>query len=106
MKLITKQIERKLEKTPLYSTDGVELQDKAVLVKFFTPWGRGSWYVFEAKREDGDWMFFGYCTSPLGSDCDEMGYFTMGQLKELTGPFGLGIERDKFGPAKMSEVLS
>ena len=107
MKLITKQIERKLEKTPLYSTDGVELVDKNILVKFFTPWGCGSWFVFEAERQDdGDWRFFGYVESPLGSDCNEMGYFTMSQLTELRGPMGLTIERDLYGPKKMTEVLS
>ena len=40
MKLITKAIEKKLAKFPLYSTDGKE--NKEVIVKFFNPCGAGT----------------------------------------------------------------
>lgn len=95
MKLITKPIERKLDRAPLYTHDGKPACQVPVIVKFFDPTGRGAWYVTEAERgESGDWEFFGYCRSPLGPDCDEMGYFTLNQLQSVRGRFGLGIERD------------
>ena len=37
MKLMTKEIEKKLEKAPLYSKDG-QGKDAEVVCKFFAPW--------------------------------------------------------------------
>ena len=68
MKLITKAIEKKLSKFPLYSTDGQE--NKEVIVKFF-----GS-------------VDLGY-----GS---ELGYFRLSELQSIRLPFGLSIERDMY----------
>ena len=58
MKLLTKEIERKLEKRPLYSTDGQKT--KEVIVKFFNPCGAGRWYVCEGERQD-EWALKGTC---------------------------------------------
>ena len=59
MKLVTKEIERKFEKYPLYSQDG-KGDDAIVICKFFNPYGAESWYVLEAgeKQEDGDRELF------------------------------------------------
>ena len=90
MKLITKDIEKKLAKFPLYSTDGQK--EKEVIVKFFNPYGGGRWYVCEGeKQENGDWLFFGLVELIE----KEWGYFTLSQLQSIKTPFGLGIERDK-----------
>lgn len=90
MKLITKAIEEKLAKRPLYSTDGEK--EKEVIVKFFNPYGAGRWYVCEGeKQEDGDWLFFGL----VELFEKEWGYFTLSELMSIKTPFGLGIERDK-----------
>lgn len=90
MKLITKDIENKLEKHPLYSTDGQK--EKEVIVKFFNPYGGGRWYVCEGeKQENGDWLFFGLVELIE----KEWGYFTLSELQSIKTPFGLGIERDK-----------
>lgn len=90
MKLITKDIEEKLEKHPLYSTDGQK--EKEVIVKFFNPYGGGRWYVCEGeKQENGDWLFFGLVELIE----KEWGYFTLSELQSIKTPFGLGIERDK-----------
>ena len=36
----------------------------------------------------------------------ELGYFTISELEEVKGPFGLGIERDKFWTSKtLKEVM-
>lgn len=90
MKLITKAIEKKLENTPFYSTDGNPIKD--VLVKFFNPCGAGTWYVFEAEKHGDDWEFFGL----VDLYEKELGYFTLKQLESIKLPFGLTIERDKY----------
>lgn len=90
MKLITKAIENKLLKHPLYSTDGKN--EKEVLVKFFNPYGIGTWYVFEAEKNGDDWMFFGL----VDFYEKELGYFTLNELKSVKVPCGLPIERDKY----------
>ena len=90
MKLITKAIEKKLENTPFYSTDGNSV--KEVLVKFFNPAGIGTWYVFEAEKNGDDWEFFGL----VDLYEKELGYFTLSELESIKLPFGLTIERDKY----------
>ena len=91
MKLLTAQIVKKLEKTPIYSTEGVELQEKKVICKFFNPIGSGTWYVFEGNKiENGDWEFFGV----VDLLDKEMGYFLLSDLQKIELPFGLKIERD------------
>ena len=90
MKLITKTIETKLVKHPMYSTDGNPIKD--VLVKFFNPCGIGTWYVFEAEKNGDDWTFFGL----VDLHEKELGYFTLSELQSIKLPFGLSIERDKY----------
>lgn len=102
MKLITKEIEAKLP--PLYSQENTP--DPVAVVKLFDPCGRYTFYVLEGRREaDGDLLLFGFCRSPLGPDCDEMGYVSLRQLERVRGPFGLGIERDLyFNPTPLSKI--
>ena len=89
MKLITKDIEKKLAKHPLYSTDGQK--EKEVIVKYFNPYGGWRWYVCEGeKQENGDWLFFGLVE---GIE-KEWGYFTLSELQSIPTPYNLGIERD------------
>ena len=92
MKLITKELEKKFEKYPLYSQDGQG--DKAkIICKFFNPCGVGTWYVMEAeKQEDNDYLFFGYVDLLE----KELGYFYLSELQNLKLPFGLTIERDMY----------
>lgn len=80
MRLLTKVIEKKLEKYPLYSQENVE--KKKFICKFFNPNGSGTWLVCEGeKQEDGDWLFFGKVDLGYGA---EWGYF---RLSELQGTF-------------------
>ena len=89
MKLITKQIEKELEKYPLYSTDGQK--EKKVIVKFFNPYGAGRWYVCEGQKQDnGDWLFFGYVELLE----KEWGYFTLSELQSIKTPFNRGNKKD------------
>lgn len=81
MKLLTKELERKLPK--LYSSS-----NKAY-VKWFTPDANWTWYVMEYDPETGD--CYGYIK---GSD-NEMGYFNINEIKEVRGKLGLPVERDR-----------
>lgn len=102
MKIMTKEILKRLPK--LYATDGVPLEKKIAQVKFFSLQGRGTWFGFEFDPEEK--LFFGYVISPLGSDCDEMGYFSLDELMSVRFGCIPGIERDLyFQPKPMAEVL-
>ena len=95
MKLITKEIEKEIEKKPLYfyEENDIDTKDAKIIVKFFGG-GQWTWWAIEGEKlEDGDIRFFGLVQ---GFE-KEFGYFT---LKELEGikfpPFGLGVERDRY----------
>ena len=90
MKLMTKELEKKFAKFPLYSQEEKGFESE-VIVKFFNPCGLGTWLITEGeKKEDGDWLFFGYYQLFEW----EWGYVTLRQLEEIQLPFGLTIERD------------
>ncbi|MFN8680283.1 DUF2958 domain-containing protein [Paracoccus sp. P2] len=62
--------------------------DHVPVVKFFNPFGLGTWLATELD-EDGD-ILFGL--ADLGSP--ELGSFSLEELSSLRLPFGMGIERD------------
>ena len=100
-KLITKEIEKKLEKRPLYSTDGKTTAKS--ICKFFNPCGVGTWHIFEGQKlADGDWLFFGIaCIHEM-----EMGYFRLSDLQSLRLPFGMKVERDiYYTPKTKAEII-
>lgn len=100
MMLLTKENRKQLP--PLYSQDGKGFEATA-FVKFFHPCSRYTLFVTEFDGED---TFFGYVVSPLGADCDELGYSS---LTEITGVkvMGLGIERDlHFTPKPLKDALT
>lgn len=104
MKLMTKEIEKKLEKAPLYSKDG-QGTDAEVVVKYFYPYGAGTWLVVEGeKQEDGDWLFFGW--AEIGYDY-EAGYFLLSDLEGLAklNRYGLGVERDIHAHGTVKELM-
>lgn len=81
----------------LYTTDGES--DPLVVVKLFTPWSSWTWHVIEHDPDDG--TAFGLVE---GLET-EMGYFSISELREVNGPFGLRIERDLwFAPKPLSQV--
>ena len=100
MKLLTKEIIKKLP--ALYSQE--QVADPQAVVKFFTPSSSFTWFVLEGgEQEGGDWLFFTKCFSHLCPD-GELGYTTLQQLKDIKGPFGLGVERDLyFTPKPVSQ---
>ncbi len=92
MKLITKEVERKLPK--LYSQENIA--DPICKLKFFTPDSSFTWYITEGRKEDnGDWLFFGKVVSNLCPE-GELGYTMLSQLKEIRGKLGLPVERDMY----------
>ena len=101
MKLLTKQIEAKLAKYPIYSQES-KGDDADIICKFFNPSGAGTWYVLEGdQRPDGDWEFFGI----VDLYEREYGYFLLSELQSYRGPFGLGIERDMhFNNKKVRDI--
>ena len=77
-----------------------------VPVKFFDPCGRWTFYLAEFDP-DSDLMY-GFVVSPLGADCDELGYASFAEIKSVRGRFGLPMERDRHWNEKttLAEVMS
>ena len=98
MKLLTKQIIKRFRQVGRQE----EKKDPLVIVKFFNPQGAGTWYATEYSPRER--LFFGY-VSIFGDYNDEWGYFSLAELEDYRGPYGLGIERDLFFREKpISEV--
>ncbi len=94
MILLTKQLTQKLPK--LYEQENNT--DPMVICKFFLPMTKWTWYAIEFDGKD---TFFGYVVG----DYSELGYFTLSELKEIEGPYGLKVERDMyFDPQPLSKV--
>jgi len=99
MQLVTKELLARFVKIGRQE----EISDPVVIAKFFNPTGAGTWYATEYDSEEK--IFFGY-VSIFGDECDEWGYFSLNELEEYRGRFGLGIERDiNFDEKKISEVV-
>lgn len=96
MKLMTEELKKKFEKFPLYSQDGLDLEEE-VVVKYFSPFG-GTWLITEGEeQEDGDWELFGYCS--IGYEF-EWGYVMLSELENVAF-----IERDLYCEGKKVKDL-
>lgn len=83
----------------LYSTEDVALEDKIAVVKLFTSWGSWTWYVIEYDGQD-------QCFGLVVGNVQEFGYFSLNELRTVTGPYGLGVERDiHFTTTRVRELL-
>lgn len=92
MLLMTKELEKKFEKYPIGSQEGL-MEDAEVVVKYFNPAGSGTWLITEGeKQENGNWLMFGYCHIFEW----EWGYVMLSELESIQLPFGLGIEREMY----------
>jgi hypothetical protein len=89
MLLMTKNIKDVMP--TLDETAEMPAEKQRVYLKIFDPTGRGTWF---ATSFDGEDTLFGYVVSPLGPDCDELGYFSLKELSEVRGRMGLPLERD------------
>ena len=100
MKLMTKELEQPFAKVGSQEND----PDPIFLAKFFNPTGAGTWYASE--YDPNDRIFFGY-VSIFGDWNDEWGSFSLAELEEYRGSFGLGIERDLyFQEQRASQVIN
>ena len=99
MKLITKQIENRLSKYPLYSQDG-KGDNATIVCKFFL--ANWTWYVLEAKKEaNSDYLFYGIVDN--GHE-REHGYFRLSELESLRLWGCVKVERDMyFDPIKVGK---
>jgi hypothetical protein len=99
---MTKELEKKFEKYPLYSQDGKGMEAE-VVVKYFNPCGAGTWLITEGeKMANGDWELFGYCHIFEW----EWGYVYLSELQDIKLPFGLGIERELYdGTKKVKDYI-
>ncbi|MCC5640683.1 DUF2958 domain-containing protein [Nostoc sp. CHAB 5844] len=94
MELLTAQIRAQLP--ALYAQE--HCSDAIAYVKFFTPDSNWTWYVTEFDGED---TFF----SLVQGHEEELGYFSLSELVENRGPWGLPIERDLyFKPTPLSQL--
>ena len=103
MKLMTKEIEQKLLKHSIGSTDGQGLNAK-VIVKFFNPCGAGTWLITEGEKQpNGDWYLYGYCKIYDW----EWGPVMFSEIERYRDPrFGIGIERDMYAKGTVGENLN
>ena len=86
---------------PLYTNEGNA--NPTVVVKFFNPCGRSTWYVTEF---DGDDLFFGYVVGEFSPTEDEWGNFSLAELSSLRVRFGLPIEHDRhFRPQPIGDIV-
>jgi hypothetical protein len=99
MKLITKAIRAKLPK--LYATE--HDSDPVVHLKLFTPWTSWTWFITEL--DDDEDIAFGYAHNGAAPNSAELGYTSLEELRDVTGPGGLRIERDlHWVPRPLSEA--
>ena len=96
---MTKALEKRFAKVGRQE----KVEDPIIIAKFFNPTGGGTWLASEYNPKDK--IFFGYA-SIFGDHCDEWGYFSLEELEDYKGRFGLGIERDlHFTETKSSEII-
>ena len=97
MKLITKELEKKLPS--LYEQDGKGYEATAY-AKFFDPCSSWTWYVTEYDPKEN------LCFGLVDGLEKELGYFSIHELESITRPFGMSIERDiHFTPTKISTFM-
>ena len=96
MSLIPQDIFNKIPN--LYETENQE--EKICYVKLFLPNSNWTWYIIEIDKQDKN-TCFGFVD---GLE-QELGYFTIKELENLRGQFGLKVELDvSFKPTKLSKI--
>jgi len=95
IELLPTDARRKLPR--LYAQEKLGAEATAY-VKYFTPDSNWTWYATEFDGED---TFFGL----VDGFERELGYFSLGELREARGPLGLPIERDLYWqPKSLREI--
>ena len=94
MQLLTKELRKKLP-----ALGATERQENPIAqAKYFAPDGSWTWFAFEFDGKD---TFFG----AVSGQEFELGYFSLSELEQTTGPLGLHVERDlHFTPTPLSRI--
>lgn len=87
----TQTIRQKLLANGARSAAG-EVIDPIPVVKLFTPDANAIWLLTEIDPINPD-IAFGLCD--LGLGCAELGSVSLNEIRNLRGPMGLSVERDK-----------
>ncbi len=83
----------------LHSTEDVN--DPVCHIKLFTPDANWTWYIIALSKSDES-TCFGYVK---GLD-NELGYFSLDEIRFVRGSLGLPVERDLFyEPTRLSIVM-
>lgn len=96
MKLLTQELRKKIP--PLYAQESKGGQS-VIYAKYFTPDSHWTWYATEFDGED---TFFGL----VDGHVRELGYFSLSELEEVTGPMGLPVERDLWFKPKTLQAIA
>ena len=96
MQLLTKEIIKNLP--AMRETEG-QGKEAIAQVKFFTPDSNWTWYGVEYDADQR--LFYGL----VEGFAKELGYFSLDELEEIKGPFGLKVERDRsFAPTPLMNL--
>ena len=88
--MMTKEIEKVLERYPIYTQDGL-MGDAKVICYYFYPMNDSTWIVTEGERtEGGDWEFFGLVKLQEW----EWGYFRLSDIEAASRELPIPIERE------------
>jgi len=95
VELLTDELKKQAEGQYSLGSD----MDQEIIAKFFTPWSDWTWYLMN-KQPGKD-----YCWGIVEGHDVEAGSFSIKELTEIAGPFGLEIERDLyFSPIKAKDL--
>ena len=76
---------------PLSIVEIIEAFEKGPMTKW-------TWYAMEFDGKDS---FFGF----VAGEYPELGYFSLSELENLEGLYGIGVERDRyFEPVRLSTI--
>ena len=76
------------------------LKDPICKFKIFLPNSNWTWYIIEIDKSD-----YNTCYGLVDGFEQELGYFTIRELENLRGLFGLKVELDvSFKPTKLSKI--
>ena len=96
--LIPKELIEEMKIPKLYETE--EQKDPICRFKIFLPNSNWTWYIIEINKEDNN-----TCYGFVDGLEKELGYFTLSELENLKGAFGLKVELDtSFKPTKLSKI--
>tara|TARA_R110000751_G_scaffold2435_2_gene12731 strand:- start:3582 stop:3908 length:327 start_codon:yes stop_codon:yes gene_type:complete len=94
MKLITKEIEKKLIKQYEFTLKNPDINTAEINKPYLKLFGGSSFTWLLSEYDKANRILFGLCDLGHGG---ELGYVSLDELEQIKfPPFGLGIERDRF----------